>query len=210
MYTSVTLLVLPYTIVRVIYIGVGDSILNRMTQKTNTSDNSTEIEMSVEKQWTTRGGEGTDHHAVVTVFNDDYEVTYKMKNIFDFGFQMSQTDSIAYIEEDDWLDVRVEVQETWNEEQDSIAQKGVLKDLEGMDENEIEFVNWEKSDLPELEEGEEYVLEGVVVNEFDGDQYLSLNSATDVQRVTEEWREFDEQARAYARENSPIPTGVRM
>lgn len=176
----------------------------------DTDAESRELEMNVEKQWTTNGGDGTDHHAVVTVTSGEYEVTYKLRNMFDFGFQISQADGISYLDEDDWLDVRVEVRETWDEEQDSIAQKGVLKDLEGYDENKIEFVNWEKADLPDLEDGEEYVLEGVVVNEFDGDQYLSLNSATDVQKVTEDWREFEEAAREYVRANSPIPTGIRM
>jgi hypothetical protein len=172
--------------------------------------NKSELQMSVESKWTTSGGDGRDHHARVQVTEGQHEIQLHLRNLFDFGFQIFAFDTIVSVENDDWMNVRVEVQNEWDESQETIKQKGVVQDVEGMDENKIEFVNWEKSDLQRLEAGEEYVLESVVVDEFNEDKYLSMNSATKVRRVTDEYAEFLEDAREYARENSPIPTGIRM
>ncbi|QRV16017.1 hypothetical protein JMJ58_03720 [Haloterrigena salifodinae] len=173
-----------------------------------------EMEHKTGKMWKDYGEDGYDYHATVAVRDEEtgLQQAYYQRNIFDFGF--SQTlkgiDTLYGVdEEDEWLDLHVTVDRTWEPDTDAIEQKGVLTDEEAMDHQEIEFVIWDKGQVT-LEEGEEYVLHSVVTGEFDDSIYVSLNSATEVEHWDREMQEFDTAARAYLRENSPVPTHVRM
>lgn len=172
------------------------------------------MEHKTGKVWKDYGGEGYDYHATVAVRDKQsgLQQEYYQRNAFDAGFTQSLKgiDSVYMgLDEDEWLDLHVTVTETWEPNQDSIEQKGVLRDEEGLDGREIEFVIWDV-EHEKLEEGEEYVLHSVVTGEFDGDLYVSLNSATEVEHWDEDMQEFDQAARAYLKENGPVPTHVRM
>jgi replication factor A1 len=81
-----------------------------------------------------------------------------------------------------WVDVRAEVVQLWEPRSDSIAQVGLLADESGT----VKFVSWTKSNLQELEEGEAYLLENVVTDEYEGKFSVKLNRTTDIEHLDEE------------------------
>jgi replication factor A1 len=81
-----------------------------------------------------------------------------------------------------WIDVRAEVVQLWEPRSDSIAQVGLLADESGT----VKFVSWATSDLEELHEGEAYLLENVVTDEYEGKFSVKLNRTTDIEHLAEE------------------------
>lgn len=84
-------------------------------------------------------------------------------------------------EDGQWVDIRVTVTDLWTPNSDSIAQVGLVGDESG----ENKFVSFETSDLPELEEGESYLLENVVTDEYDGNVSIKLNRTTEITHLEE-------------------------
>jgi replication factor A1 len=82
---------------------------------------------------------------------------------------------------ENWLDVRVEVDQLWEPHSDSIAQVGLLADSSGR----VKFTAWETSNLPALEEGEIYDLENVVTDEYEGKYSVKLTSTTEITQLTD-------------------------
>ena len=80
---------------------------------------------------------------------------------------------------EEWLDLTVKVVDLWEPNADSIAQVGLLGDETGT----VKFTKWAKSELPELEEGAVYRLEGVVTDEYQGRFSVKLNSATTIEEL---------------------------
>ena len=87
---------------------------------------------------------------------------------------------------DKWANIEVKVLELWENEHTLIRQVGILKDSSGI----VKFVSWEKSNLPLLEEGVTYRLEGVPVSEFEGRLAVALVSTTEITRITAEQSEI--------------------
>lgn len=80
-----------------------------------------------------------------------------------------------------WLTLSAEVLQLWEPKSDSMAQVGLLGD--GTE--TIKFVSWKTSDVPELEEGGQYLLEDIVTEEYEGKLSVKLNSETSVSRIVE-------------------------
>ena len=92
----------------------------------------------------------------------------------------TESASVADIDApEEWLDVTVKVVDLWEPNADSIAQVGLLGDETGT----VKFTKWAKSELPELEEGAVYRLEGVVTDEYQGRFSVKLNSATTIEEL---------------------------
>ena len=92
----------------------------------------------------------------------------------------SQSATIADIDApEEWLDLTVKVVDLWEPGADSIAQVGLLGDEAGT----VKFTKWAKSDLPELDEGSVYRLDGVVTDEYEGRFSVKLNSATTIEEL---------------------------
>ncbi|CCQ35437.1 replication protein A [Natronomonas moolapensis 8.8.11] len=92
----------------------------------------------------------------------------------------TESASVADIDTpEEWLDVTVKLVDLWEPNADSIAQVGLLGDETGT----VKFTKWAKSELPELEEGAVYRLEGVVTDEYQGRFSVKLNSATTIQEL---------------------------
>ena len=83
---------------------------------------------------------------------------------------------------EEWLDMTVKVVDLWEPNADSIAQVGLLGDETGT----VKFTKWAKSELPELDEGVVYRLEGVVTDEYQGRFSVKLNSATTIEELDTE------------------------
>ena len=83
---------------------------------------------------------------------------------------------------EEWLDMTVKVVDLWEPNADSIAQVGLLGDETGT----VKFTKWAKSELPELDEGVVYRLEGVVTDEYQGRFSVKLNSATAIEELDTE------------------------
>lgn len=180
----------------------------------NGGENEYELISRTNRKWRESSGEleGDDICAEVEVRakGTNLRQVYTLRNIFDFGFQVLQkdVDSLANLELDQWLNINVEVIDTWESDVESIVQKGVVKDAKSGE--GVEYTMWRKGATKTLEEGEMYNLNGVVVNEFNDEKYLSVNSATDINRYNADVEEFDEQAREHVRNNSPISTNIRL
>jgi replication factor A1 len=93
---------------------------------------------------------------------------------------------IEDIEVDKWVNLEAEVLELWNNEHTLIRQVGILKDTSGI----VKFVSWEKSNLPLLEEGITYRLEGMPVSEFEGRLSVAMVSTTIITRISAQQTEI--------------------
>jgi replication factor A1 len=101
----------------------------------------------------------------------------------ELGSGGSDTASVAEIDTpEEWLTVEVKVVELWEPSSESIGQTGLVGDETGT----VKFTAWEKSDVPELEEGATYRLENVVTDEFQGRMSIKLNSSTEVEKIDAE------------------------
>ena len=93
---------------------------------------------------------------------------------------------IEDIQVDTWVNLEVEVLELWPNEHTLIRQVGILKDTSGI----VKFVSWEKSNLPLLEEGITYRLEGMPVSEFEGRLSVAMVSTTAITRISAQQTEI--------------------
>lgn len=87
---------------------------------------------------------------------------------------------IEDMEDGKWVNLEVEVFDLWDNEHPLIRQVGILKDASGI----VKFVSWEKSNLPLLEQGITYRLEGMPITEFDGRLSVALVSTTVITRIS--------------------------
>lgn len=102
------------------------------------------------------------------------------------GDQTASLVDIGDIDTDEeWVSLEVEMVEEWDNDTESISQVGLVKDGTGR----IRFTSWATSDVPLLVEGEQYRLENVVTDEYEGRMSIKLNSNTEVEPLDEE-RDF--------------------
>ncbi|MFW6196462.1 MAG: hypothetical protein ACOC5D_03915 [Thermoplasmatota archaeon] len=85
-------------------------------------------------------------------------------------------------QEGEWVSIRTKVLQLWDANSDSINQVGLLGDESG----KIKFVSWKKAALPKLEEGKSYLIKGAVVDSWNGDYQVNLNSRTSISELDEE------------------------
>lgn len=87
------------------------------------------------------------------------------------------------VEQDDiWVNIEVKVVDLWDNLSDSTSQAGLVGDESG----DSKFIAFESSDLPKLEEGKSYRLEGVVTDEYEGRMSFRLNKSTEIIELDEE------------------------
>jgi replication factor A1 len=75
-----------------------------------------------------------------------------------------------------WVTVRAKIVELWDPREDSIHQVGLVGDESGR----MKFVAWTKSKPPVLEEDTTYTFKDVVVDEYDGNYSLKINSRSEI------------------------------
>lgn len=157
-------------------------------------------------RWTTRakGDNNRNYNQIVKIDNEDYKIVLRLRNIFDGEFRVDiDYDFIHYAQYEEWVNVFGKVIEVDRDvEVDSIAQKGVIE----TDDTTIGYTLWESADCSGFIEGETYWMDGAVVDDYQGDRYLSINSQTDIHQYTDEYEEFVDSAIQYAIDNCNIPT----
>lgn len=84
--------------------------------------------------------------------------------------------------EDEWVTLEARVVELWDNDNDAISQVGLLDDGSGR----IKFVSWEKSDVPLLNEGDDYRFENAVTSEYEGRYSVNFNANTEVSFLEED------------------------
>jgi replication factor A1 len=83
---------------------------------------------------------------------------------------------------DEWVTIEAEVVDDWDNDHESIAQVGLLDDGT----SRIKFTAWDKSDLMLLPEGDQFRLENVITDEYNGRMSVNLNSSTEISFLDEE------------------------
>ena len=81
-----------------------------------------------------------------------------------------------------WATVKGKVIQLWENSHESIEQAGLLGDPTGV----IKFTNWVSSEIPYLEEGKNYVLKNVFVNEWGGKFQIQLSRSSSVEELDED------------------------
>lgn len=101
------------------------------------------------------------------------------------GDQSNEDVMVEDLEEDQFVNVEVVVDQLWDNDNDSISQTGLVYD----DTGKVKFTSWEKSELPILTEGTAYRLENVATSEWNGRMQIGLNSSTEVEMIDAEFEE---------------------
>lgn len=83
------------------------------------------------------------------------------------------------IREGSWISIKAKIAKIWNSNSESISQTGLLGDESG----QMKFVSWKKSNLPELKEGESYLIKNAVVDKWNGNLQVSLNRKSEIKRM---------------------------
>ena len=81
-----------------------------------------------------------------------------------------------------WANLKAKVIQIWENTHDSISQVGLLGDETGI----IKFTIWKNAELPELEQGDSYLLKSVVIGEYNGKYQVQFNKNSSVERLAED------------------------
>jgi len=81
-----------------------------------------------------------------------------------------------------WVNLKVQVARLFESENEKISQAGIIGDATGS----ISFVAWEKSKLPEMEEGQSYEIKNAIIDEYNGRFSAKLNKTTEILEIDEE------------------------
>jgi replication factor A1 len=81
-----------------------------------------------------------------------------------------------------WANIEAKVVQLWDNSNDAISQVGILGDKTGT----IKFIKWSRDDLPDVEEGQVYRINNIVVNEWNGNYEVILNRTTTIEPLSEE------------------------
>ncbi|RPI13370.1 MAG: replication protein A [Acidobacteriales bacterium] len=81
-----------------------------------------------------------------------------------------------------WVDLEVKVLDLWEPATEAISQTGLIGDGSGS----MKFVKWTKSELPNLELGQSYLLKKVVTDEFQGRFSVKLNRTSQIEQLEKE------------------------
>ncbi|MDY6966219.1 MAG: hypothetical protein SVM80_09695 [Halobacteriota archaeon] len=98
-------------------------------------------------------------------------------------FQDSDSLKIKDIKtEGQWISLKANVIQLWENEHESISQVGLLGDESGI----IKFVSWAKAELPYLDEGKSYEFRNVVTDSWNDRFSVKLNQNTQITMLDEE------------------------
>ena len=81
-----------------------------------------------------------------------------------------------------WVDLEVKVLDLWEPATEAISQTGLIGDASGS----MKFVKWTKSELPNLELGQSYLLKRMVTDEFQGRFSVKLNRTSQIEPLEKE------------------------
>ena len=81
-----------------------------------------------------------------------------------------------------WVDLEIKVLDLWEPATEAISQTGLIGDGSGS----MKFVKWAKSELPNLELGQSYLLKKVVTDEFQGRFSVKLNRTSQIEPLEKE------------------------
>ncbi|WP_160135676.1 replication factor A [Halococcus salsus] len=118
--------------------------------------------------------------SVVNSLLDEHDIDQDAFYASDDGNELVQVGDID--EPEQWVDIEVVVDQLWEPNSDSMSQVGLVADESGR----TKFISWEKSDLPELEEGQAYRLTNVVTDEYEGQFSVKLNRTTGIEAIDSE------------------------
>ncbi|MCQ1535609.1 replication protein A [Methanosarcina sp. KYL-1] len=85
------------------------------------------------------------------------------------------------LENGQWANMKVKVIQLWENTHESISQVGLLGDETGI----IKFTKWQNTELPDLEQGESYLLRNIVIDEYNGKFQVKLNRTSSVEKLAE-------------------------
>ncbi|MCE8422706.1 MAG: replication factor A [Candidatus Methanoperedens sp.] len=86
------------------------------------------------------------------------------------------------IENGKWVTLRCKVVQLWDANHESLSQSGLLGDESGT----VAFKKWVKANLPQVEEGKNYLFKNVATSEWQGRFSVSLNKTSEIIPITEE------------------------
>jgi replication factor A1 len=81
-----------------------------------------------------------------------------------------------------WVDLEIKVLQLWEPTSDTISQTGLIGD----DTGKIKFTKWARDNLPNMVEGESYLLKKVVTDEFQGRFGIRLNRVSKIEELESE------------------------
>ncbi len=81
-----------------------------------------------------------------------------------------------------WVDLEIKVLDLWEPATEAISQTGLIGDSTGS----MKFVKWAKSELPNLELGQSYLLKRMVTDEFQGRFSVKLNRTSQIEPLEKE------------------------
>jgi replication factor A1 len=81
-----------------------------------------------------------------------------------------------------WANLKAKVIQLWENNHESISQVGLLGDETGI----IKFTSWKNAELPDLDQGESYLLKSIVIGEFNGRFQVQLNKNSSIERLVED------------------------
>ncbi len=132
-------------------------------------------------------------NVVVNEWNGKYEVILNrtssiepLEEDIDSSFQPQESAEDRLLselrQENMWANIEAKVVQLWDNSNDAISQVGILGDKTGT----IKFIKWSRDDLPDVEEGQVYRFNNIVVNEWNGNYEVTLNRTTTIEPLSEE------------------------
>ena len=85
-------------------------------------------------------------------------------------------------EKGQWANLKVKAIQLWENTHESISQVGLLGDETGI----IKFTKWQSTGLPDLKQGESYLLRNIVIDEYNSRFSVKLNRTSSVEKLAEE------------------------
>ncbi|MEA1985623.1 MAG: replication protein A [Euryarchaeota archaeon] len=85
-------------------------------------------------------------------------------------------------EDGQWVNVKAKVVQLWDNSHESISQVGLIGDETGT----IKFVKWARDDLPDVEDGNTYLFNNVVVSEWNDKFEINLNKTSSIETLDED------------------------
>ncbi len=85
-------------------------------------------------------------------------------------------------EDGKWVTLRCKVVQLWDANHESLSQAGLLGDESGT----IAFKKWAKANLPQVEEGKNYIFKNVATSQWQGRFSVSLNRTSEIIPITED------------------------
>ncbi|AEH60945.1 nucleic acid binding OB-fold tRNA/helicase-type [Methanosalsum zhilinae DSM 4017] len=118
--------------------------------------------------------------SVVNYFLKEHNIS---KNKFYSGqFEVQQMSIDELNEDGKWVTVKGKIAQLWENSHESISQVGLIGDETGV----IKFTKWKNADLPDVEEGKNYLFKNVVVNEWNDKFQINLNRTSSIEEIEDE------------------------